>query len=201
MIDANEAIDKNTTKLSDIATFMLDCGLMHTFKTAYPDADLPATHRDGSECIDHIFISPCLATSIRQCGALPIHEGFCTADHRLIYCDLDLNEYFERILRSSRIQVWDKYKQKLRDLYNYHRIFPKALQYTHLINTSKSDDIKKGWILRFDDLNLFRICLQLLAEKQAGALPPHKDPFSETILIARKVRNYWQNRLRKINIE
>ena len=115
---------------------MIDAGLIHCMQTAYPTQRLPITYQDGNKCIDHIFLSTNIADTIRACGALPLRLGYAS-DHRMIYCDLDLGDYFggkhhrakeliSRPLQKSRPRVWTAYKDKLQEYYHFHRILPKA---------------------------------------------------------------------------
>ena len=91
------------------------------------------TYSRGSKCLDYIFVSDDIASSIQRCGILPFDEIF-TSDHRAIYLDLDpktavgtdlspLWSPASRRLHSKNTDLRDKYIGHLTTMLTSHNVF------------------------------------------------------------------------------
>jgi hypothetical protein len=66
-MDANESMHKNRSQIAKLAE---QCNLIdiHTFHHQRDGSEPPASHKSGSEKIDHCLVSPGIAKETDRCG-------------------------------------------------------------------------------------------------------------------------------------
>ena len=212
LLDANDGLltDSNNTP-SHLKQFLLSTGMIHAMQTAYPDASLPITYKEGRRCLDHILLSPSLLDSIRAVGALPLHSGINT-DHRLIFTDLDLSHFFghwlpdpllalPQLLQTNTSYKWQKYITTIKEYYQAHNIQKRAIKYTTNIRKAVSTENRNYWILQFDKLDQERTRLQEKAESSLGSKLYNPPPWSPQLIKTISILRYWENRLSQHDLE
>jgi hypothetical protein len=177
-----------------------DCKLCNVIKCVQSDdVPLPATYHRGTKCLDMIAItdSPLVPkTCIVRAGFLPFYHHFCP-DHRMVYCDIDtdllfgkvfpdLTRWSNRPFTTNNIKKCNRFKTKLRKLYEKANLFKKVEELDKRFNTATGDEMK----LVIKDCIKYGTTtgeLLLAAGRQSGRVAYKKGkPYSDELALAAK---------------
>ena len=120
-MDGNEEFSSSK---GGIAKLCRECKLYDVFSQRFKNSKLPNTHIKGSKRIDYKLCSFNILKAINRSGMSAFVE-LVTSDHRGLYINLpiasiskpyqsDVNQHFQRILRSSCPRSVRKYKKHLK---------------------------------------------------------------------------------------
>lgn len=147
LADANES---HAHVHKDYLTAMDELGLINGLERKFGHGNIPPTHRNSRQGIDHFHYTPDIHNMIKSIGILPMNE-FCPSDHCGIYADIDNTQllapteelitfYDRRRLKSPNIKNKYAYLEWLSSQIEHQGINDRIEHLRKLINDTESDE-------------------------------------------------------------
>ena len=180
-----------------IAKLCRECKLYDVFSQRFKNNKLPNTHIKGSKRIDYILCSFNILKSINRSGMTAFGD-LATSDHRGLYIDLpiesiskphqpDINQHFQRTLKSSCPRSVRKYKKYLKKEITKREITNRINKLSIIVQTRKLNKMEEK------ELNNIDACItkiMLDAEKKTSQYQ-HNSLWSPELHIAIKKFTIW----------
>ena len=196
--DFNERHNGNTaTKLSELGLTNILAEHIH---------NPPRTFKFGSHCIDQIWLSTTVASTVTSLGIAPF-DFFQISDHRAIYIDLDFKEILDndmfqippihyRRLKLSSVSSVQNYIKSIKSLSKKYKIKKKIkkLKRAFTKHGPTDDNIKL-----LNDIDSTITTIMLTSEKKCSRISSHcKTPWSPKLKAALKEYSKAKRLVRKL---
>jgi hypothetical protein len=203
--DANEAASQESNE-SGVQRVLEECSLVDAHSLMHPTLTPPATHCNGSQQIDYIFISPELIPSVRSSCILKFHSGY-TSDHRALVVDFHPEILFgkattnigktpRRKLVSNNPRTMEKYIHHIRKAFQSNKIVERV----QLLACNMLEDQRatKERIEEYHRLDNQITEIMLAAEAKSKKDPGGEYPWSPQYKEAQMLVRYWSLRLSQL---
>ena len=156
-MDGNEEFSSSK---GGIAKLCRECKLYDVFSQRFKNAKLPNTHIKESKRVDYILCSFNILKTINRSGMTAFGE-LVTSNHRGLYIDLpiasisksyqpDVNQHFQRLLRSSCPRSARNYKKHLQKYFTKREILNRISKLTIIVQTRKLNKIEEKELNNID---------------------------------------------------